>query len=63
MTGKQMAYHIAKAEILTNPNGTHPTADEIWNTTPMNQLYMMQTWYEEACKRLGYEYGEDKKSS
>ena len=58
MTGRQMANHIAKAQVLTNPNGTHPTADEIWNNTPTSELYMMDAWYNEACKKLGYEYGK-----
>jgi hypothetical protein len=59
MTGIQMCRHIAKAELILKPDGRYPTAEEIWNNTPTSELYKMNSWYEEACRKLGYKYGEE----
>lgn len=52
ITMKQMCEHIVKAGILERPDGTKPTAKEIFDYSPRGELYMVFEWYKTACEVL-----------
>ena len=47
-TGKEMCETIVKADFLRKPDGTAPTASEIWNYSSTGELFMVFQWYEQA---------------
>jgi len=53
MTAKEMCEHIERADILIGNDGTKPTAIEIFNYSSTGELFMLQVWYEMACRKLG----------
>ena len=48
VSGQEMCETIVRAKMLKKPDGTHPTADEIWNYSPTGELAMVYLWYEDA---------------
>jgi hypothetical protein len=52
VTMKQMCEHIVKADLLERPDGTKPTAKEIFNYSSTGELYMVFEWYKMACEVL-----------
>ncbi len=52
MTGKEMCERIVEAGILRKPDGTAPTAEEVWNSSPSGELAQVAAWYEEAVAVL-----------
>ena len=48
MTLRDICELIARAQRLTNPDGTHPTAPEIFSYSPTGELWCIFYWYEEA---------------
>ncbi len=53
MTGKQMCETIVRADILRKPDGTPPTAEEIWSYSPTGELDMVFAWHKLARLALG----------
>lgn len=53
VTMKAMCEHIAKARFLVKRDGSFPAAEEIFNYSPTGELYMIFTWYHEACLLIG----------
>ncbi len=47
MTLGDMCKEIADSEMLTKKDGTHPTAEEIFNYSPTGELFMVFQWYQE----------------
>jgi hypothetical protein len=44
----EMCEVIADSEIITKPDGTHPTAKQVFNYSPTGELFMIWDWYEQA---------------
>ncbi len=60
ITFKDMCDMIVEAGILQKPDGSMPTANEIWNYSPTGETYMIHEWYEEAkMVLLGAEENDD----
>lgn len=53
LTGRQMCETIAKSGLLKKPDGTQPTAWEIWTHSSTGELYEIPTWYVMALRVLG----------
>lgn len=53
MTGKDICDHIEKSKILVKDDGTRPTSEEIWNSSPTGELYKVFEWYNIACAIIG----------
>ena len=53
LTGKDMCEWIVKSGILRRPDGTAPTAEEIWNYSPTGELSAVFEWYDMAVIVLG----------
>jgi len=45
ITLKQMCETIANTRLLTKKDGSHPTAEEIFNYSPTGELFMIWEWY------------------
>ena len=45
-----MCNKIAEAKILTKPDGTYPTAKEIWKYTPKGELLIILKAYKIALQ-------------
>jgi hypothetical protein len=45
---KDMCETIVESHLLMRPDGTPPTAEEIFNYSPTGELYMVFEWYEMA---------------
>lgn len=52
MTGKEMCEKIVEADFLRNPDGSTPTAEEIWNYSPTGELFHIFEWYKTAKQIL-----------
>jgi len=50
-TMKEMCEAIEKAKILTKPDGTFPTALEIYNSSPTGEIWQIVEWYELVINR------------
>ena len=48
LTYKQMCEAIAAAKILKRPDGSWPTAKEVWRYSPSGELFMLSVWFEMA---------------
>jgi len=57
MTGKEVCELIVKADFLRKPDGTAPTADEIWESSPTGELYQVFQWFEQAKLIIGLRDG------
>jgi hypothetical protein len=53
-TGQEMCNHIVKADFIYWQNGVKLTAEEIWNYSPTGELIHVFTWFEHACKLIGF---------
>jgi hypothetical protein len=51
-TYKEACAVIEQSKIFTKPDGTHPTAKEIWEYSPTGELSAIPEWYEMAKKVL-----------
>lgn len=49
MTGKEMCEAIVRADFLRKADGTAPTAEEIWNSSPTGELVQVFEWYQHAA--------------
>lgn len=48
LTFKKVCTIIEKSQILIKKDGTHPTADEIFNYSPTGELFMIWEWWYQA---------------
>ena len=51
MTIKEMCEAIERADFLRKPDGTAPTAREIFEYSPTGELLMIYVWYERTLER------------
>lgn len=47
-TMREMCETIERADFLRKPDGTAPTAREIFDYSPSGELFMVFAWYEQA---------------
>ena len=52
MTFKAACETIERADILRMPDGSAPTAEQIFAYSPRGELAMISIWYAEACDVL-----------
>lgn len=52
VTMKEMCETIERSGILKRPDGTSPTAEEIYRYSPTGELFMVFAWYD-AAKAIG----------
>ena len=48
-----MCETIVEAGILKSPDGSAPTAEQIWEYSPTGELFMIYEWYHLALIALG----------
>ena len=51
-TIKEMCETIVKADFLRNQDGSSPTAEQIFNSSPSGELFQVFEWYEDAKQIL-----------